>query len=1148
MLATFPCSHLKISGTPTWLSDLNRFVLLLLGNYYSVTSKFEEAVKHFENYSSIANQLSDKQEMCKATHNLAFAHYQLKNYKESIDFYEENISLANDLDDLESLSLAYCNLGLAYLAMNDYEKAVRCQKLFLASAREKKNTLNVCKALGNLGKIYSQMGDAEEGLRFFYEQVRTADKSSNVHLQADCYHELAKVLEAEENFDEASMRYEKELSLRRQIDDKPSQFYQALTTYAFMLERLGKLNEAYKYYCELFQLTKKNSDLEQCKQVCQLMGKINIKMGKYEKAVLAFRLQLECLNDDVEDSIESGRVHIDISECYENTGDIENAILHLLQYQEIASNLELYEDENKAYKRLSNIHISQGNYQDALMYSEKRLVCTQDLKETDVCDSYQDVALIHAYLTNFDSAVSYYEQLLKIARDSRLREHEYEAYKGLGDCYKSTEDFEKSLHAYKNAMDKAVAMENLQLEAESSNFVGDAYHKLSSTKEALKHFEKSLTIGEQIDSLEVKVQACGRLGKIHHLLKDNEKATSYLQTAVKYADEVGDINERVKAFYRLGMSLYIGNDYEASRQCFQKAIELVEFVENTTFAKLKTDTVDFLVAAYQMLQKVLIITNEPLEALFFAEKANSINLEELLKHSGIQAHVKVPLLEKFAQRIKQLSSNVCFYSIVVGQLYCWLLRPKEGFVQFWKRPIIEKYSDENLLTVDIDDVVFQSSKDVSEQLDTYVTETRKCLDVEKHAKTLSDRSQSFAANIEIVDRKQNRRSRIGRPVVMTNNLESPNGPAYQFRYKRPNKPDYEHRPIRNFNWFVESPVEEMYKLFAEQTDLYFEKLRLDGTINQTSVDMTIVVPRELSLVPFTLLRSQDYEKYFSERYNLSYSPTLFWLLDARLDLSTDTLSVENESEEIFVFGGNSNASTEEAVNVARVFGSSATVGNNTVKDELVSRMTSSLVCHLATDVAWQTPSLVFPYKEMTKAIVKQRSFTSDPDIEDLDPDPRVGSPGLSDIFLTVKDISELQLQANLFTFGISPSSGYSDPICCDGLHLIVTSLLMTGCKTLLTSLWPVPDNIRRYFLQSFYKLYNKGVPAFEACNQTIRAMQASEEYQHPTNWAGFIVYGQNSMLNRQTQSFTNALNEFLDHPNRDSIKVILHLVSNQDIL
>ena len=1081
--------------------------------------------------------------MCKATNSLAYAYYRLENYNESIEFYEENISLANDLDDRESLSLAYCNLGLAYLAMNDYDKAVRCQKLFLASARERKNTSNVCKALGNLGKVYLQMGDTDEGLRYFNEQVRMADKGSNLDLQANCYHELAKVLQEQKKYDESSMRYEKELLLRRQLNEKPPiQFYKSLTSYATMLEELGKLDEAYKCYCEFFQLTKKNSDLTQCKNACQLMGRINMKMQKYEKAVLAFRLQLECLNDRTEENIEAGRVYIDISECYEKLGDIESSITYLLHYQEIASNLEIYQDENEAYKRLSALHISQENYQEALMYAEKRLVCTQDLKKTDVCDSYEDVALVHAYLENFDSAISYYEQLLKIARDSDLPEYEYKAYQGLGNCYKSTDDFEKSLHAHKNAMEKATVMEDLLLEATSCNLLGDVHQKLGNMQQALQCFEKALSIAEEIDSLSVKVQAYGRVGKIHHVLKDNEKATTNLRMAVQYSDDLGDQNEKIIALYRLGTSLYFEDDYQSSRICLQKIIELIEITEKSS-AKLKPDTLHFIAAAYQMLQKVLIVINEPIEALFVAEKSNSVNLEGLLKQNGVQAHVRIPLLEKFSQRIKQISTTISFYSISVGQIYCWLLKPREGFVNFWKTTLLQEYSNENLVMQDIDDIVFQSTKDVYNQLEKFITETRKSLDVEKHETSLSDRSQSFAANIEIIDRKQSRRSRIGRPFVMANNLESPNAPAYQFRYKRPNKPEYEHRPMKNFNWFIESPVEEMYKLFVEKTDLYFDKFGTHDGNKQAALDMTVVVPRELSLIPFTLLRGQEYDRYFCENYDLSFSPTLFWLLDGKFAVNAETLSTENESEEIFVFGGNDNTTTEEAINVARVFGTSATVGNDTIKDEVVSRLTSSLVCHLATDVAWQTPSIVFPYKEMNKDIVKQRDFTSDPDIEDLDPNPRVSSPGLNDIFLTVKDISELQIQANLLTFGISASSGYSDPICADGLHLIITSLLMTGCKTLLTSLWPVTENVRRFFLQSFYKLYNKGISAFDAYHQTIRAMQKTDEFQHPANWSGFVVYGQNSMLNRQTQSFTNALNEFLDSPNRDSIKVILHLVS-----
>ena len=1087
---------------------------------------------------SVAEKLQDKHEMCKASHNLAYAYYRIDNFNESIEYYEQTISLANDLNDRESLSLAYCNLGLAYLAMNDYEKAVRCQKLFLASAREKKNILSICKAYGNLGTIYLKMGDTEEGLRFFYEQVRTADDSSLIYLQADCHHDLATVLENEKNYDEATISYKKELSLRRQLKEEPVLFYRALLTLASMQEKQDKLNEAYKCYCEIFQLTRKYSDLEQCRNVCHLMGKINIKMGKYEKAISAFRLQLECVNDMIYDSIDAGRIHVDISECYIQLNDIDNAIQHLLEYQYIASQLQCHIDENEAYRKLSMLHGKNGNYQNALLYSEKRLICIQEMSDVDICEAYRDVASAHAMLENNDSTISYYEQLLKVARDAELTEFEYEAYTGLGSIYAITKDSEKSLHSHISAMESATKLQNDLFMAKSCINVGDAYHVLGKNQESLKYFEKALKTSESLEGNLIKVRVYGRLGKLNHLLANPTVAMSHLRLAAKYSEQLEDNGAKMKAFYRLGLILYFEKRFEESSKYFQNVIDLIEQTDQPSTTSYKAEVIQFVIASYQMLQKVLIMQKKTLEALFVAEKANSINLEMLLKETGVKAHVKIPLFERFSQRVHDVGTNVCFYSIVVGQLYCWLLRPKQGVVKFWKHRIIEKYTDANLPSLDLDDLVLYSLNDARKTLDRYVQEIRKSLDVEKHEKNLSERSQSFAANIEVVDRRQSRKSRIGRPVVMASRFDnSSSAPTYQFSYKIPVKAAYEHRPNKNLNWHLDAPLEDLYKLLISQTDIYFEENLVEETVSQKILDLTFVVPRELSLIPYTLLKGEKYEKYLYERYNVSYSPTLFWLLDNHVGNIEHVES--SDSDNMFVFGGCDDCSTEEATNISRIFGSSAVVGNSTLKDDIIHRLSNSIVCHLATDVAWQTPSFVFPYKDIAKDFT-QTEF-SDPDIEDLDPD-RVSSPGLSDIFLSVKDISELQFKANLLTFGIAPAGGYSDPICADGLHLLVTSLLMTGCKTLLTSLWDIPQSARKFFLANFYQLYTKGIPAYEACNESIRLMQNSDEFNHPSNWAGFIVYGQNSRLYRRSQSFTNTLHGFLDHPSRDAIKVILHLV------
>lgn len=354
----------------------------------------------------------------------------------------------------------------------------------------------------------------------------------------------------------------------------------------------------------------------------------------------------------------------------------------------------------------------------------------------------------------------------------------------------------------------------------------------------------------------------------------------------------------------------------------------------------------------------------------------------------------------------------------------------------------------------------------------------------------------------------------------------------------------------------------MYKLFVEEIDSHFIQMREEeGAYSTNTIDLRMVLPKEISLIPFNLLRGGGHNqqsfttKYFNEQYNLSYSPTLFWLLEAKSselvgdNIEIDTGNSPSSGGNVFVFGGNNEVTTEEARGVARVFGTTPAHGNSSnLKEDIVESLANSVVCHLSSDVAWQTPSFVFPCKVVTKDAVTRGGgggFSADPDIEDLEPpeDSRAGSPGLSDVFVTARDLAEQRLTASLITFGITPPSEYTDPVCAEGLHILMSCLQMAGCKTLISSVWPVQDHARRHFLQNFYQLYNKGVPAFDAFHQTVRAMQTSDEFKHPTNWAGFVIYGRNSMLNRQTQSLTKALHEFLDNPDRDAIKVILHLVS-----
>ena len=1105
-----------------------------LGNFYGASEDFQSAVEHYENYLSIAQKLEDKSEMCKAFHSLAYSYYQLESYADSIEYYEKNISIANELNDRKSLSLSYCNLGLAYLALNDHDKAIRCQKLFLASARESKNIFNICKALGNLGEVYVSMGDFDEGLQYLNEQIHTAEDSDDKSLCADCYNAAGIVYEKVSKYEDALNRFNQELQLRREINDTKK--------LCKCLEKIGKLHEtlkdysvAYNFYDEIFQIGKRNKSSSTCIHACRLMGKVNMNLKKYDKAITSFRLQLECLDETVTESIEAGRIHANIGQCFIHLNDFDNAIEHLTRYQSIATSLRCYEDENKAYFCLGDLHRKNDNLTEALVNFEKRLLIVQDLDSNAKCDAYRDLGELHVVLGNCEQGISCYEQLLSIATQAKIVLSEIEAYSGLGNIYRSQKIYDQALRCHVSEKNRASETSNLEREATACISVGDVYELLAKYDEALRYFETSLQLAEQNSFSSISFSACGRLGKLHHLLNNTTTSTSYLQLASSIAETIGKDDVRIIACYRLGVVYYNAKLHEPAKKSFEQVLHIVETSQSLHSTKKDKSTLSYALAAYQMLQRVLVAKKRDLEALYIAEKANCLHLELLLQQSGIKVQVRVPTFDRFKLRLQKIQNSICFYSLVTGYVYGWLLLPKKGLVKFWKHPITIGYSDTDLMCLDVDDTALQCPIDCAESLKEFVDAFRVGLGVQKHVSGLLYRKNSFEiTTVETTDNKTNKTSRVGSPVVMSNT----SSPSYKFRYKRKSTEEKQVRIERDDNWQQKAPFEELYKILIAPIDYYYEQHYPDVTIDCS--DLCLVTPGDLNLVPISVLKGEKYETFVGERYKLSFGPSLFWLLDLKNDKNRGTQ--DETSQKSIVIGTIDQKCNNQTPSVADILNTEPIVGSETMKEDIITSLRESSVCHLATETDWQQTSFVFPCSDIAN-MMSPHSNSPDPEIEHLDKEERVTSPVLADVFLSAQDISELKLSTKLISFGIPPEETYSDPICTEGLSIMITTILMAGVKAVLTSLWPVNNRARSIFLNKFYELFQHGLPVRDALHEATKTLKSVEGFEHPSYWGGFVVYGQNAKIQRKVENFTNTLHMLLEKPSREAIKVILHLVS-----
>ena len=1051
---------------------------------------------------SLTDTLQDNIEKCQAIQKLAYSLYQTKQYSESITYYERNISLANELDDTELLALTYCNLGLAYLEINEFEKSIRCQKLFLACAREKKNYFNICKALGNIGDAYIKMGEVEEGLQYYYDQIHNVEKSSSIKLKAECYHEFGNVLKKQKQYNTAILKYEKEASLRFElINEDASTYYDSLFSLAEVHEICENFNKAYKSYCEIFNVSKSNKDIDICYKVSGLMGQIHIKIEKYEKGLLAFRFQLECFDEVQTEAIDLGVIHDNISECYLNLQQHKSVIEHLKIYEKIAIENNETQHQNRACKKISLVYRDMNLLSESLLYNEKRLGLIGDLENYQKLEIYRDVADAHLLLGNHGRSLSYFKQLLSLAKDLEKCDFEYYALSGMAKINEGVKQYENSLELHLQALKWTDHLENKEEKCNTYLNIGTIYQLLNDYDNALSYFQTCLEEADSIKSTALKVQSFAKLGKINHLLLKSSDSCHYLDLSLKFSTYLNRKSEIIKASCRYGLKLYFEKSYEHALDVFEKMNDIISQNGSTICSK---DLIPYIIASYQFQQKILVTLKRPIEALYIASKIrkykNSCLYSKL--HSSIDILPDTDF-ELFNEKIKSVDTVIFYYSVVIGYLFCWIILPKYGFVKFWKQKIAEKYTDNNLASSDLDYVIEKSLKEVDNKIDFMVQEIQKAVGIKEQGTFLKELQSRKTENDEINDK-------------------------ISFQVSRG-----KHLPSERLS--------EFYNIFMKMNIDFLNSCNDEAEYELVTNNLTFIIPREFNLVSLTMLKSNLQADILCSQYKISSQTSLMQYISQKKRSSLVECSIVQD-DDLFVFC-NESKYYEEIFDVSRLLNTTAIFGCNTSKEKIKDRIFKSKICHLAVDVAWRSGSLVFVTQDIDREIKNIRPSDSVEVKYYHSPIEKKVSVSESESCFTLNEIMKFSFNCKLLTIGIGPTSTHSDLICSDGLQVLVNTFLSKGCQSVLTCLWPVAEKPRRYFLKMFYHKYMSGSTARKAFNETITMMASSQEYGHPSNWSGFVLYGGDNKIERNTKTFNDGLMEFFENPHRETLKIILHLVS-----
>ncbi|XP_076800516.1 uncharacterized protein LOC143445353 isoform X2 [Clavelina lepadiformis] len=1130
--------------------------LMNLGNHYNTLCQYSNAIEHYQKYLALLVQNPDKSGEGRALYNLGFACFSLHDYQQAVSCYEKSVLVATECQDKVAMARAYCNLGLAHKALGNLDVAFDCQNMFLSLSTELNSTRGTFKAFGNLGDIYIAKKEPEQAVGFYQQQLVFSEQHNEDTLVAQACASLGGVLRSIGQLDEALELHQKEAAIYAEVVRDSKNEYKAQGRLGATLTALERYHEALPCYERQLELSKTSKEPLTWAQACGNLAITYTNLEDFHRAKDCFQDQVDILQniDSKSARLEKCKAHCNIGDCSAALEMFDEAIschqLALSHAYEI-KNLTLME---RTCKGLSNSFRQVGKISDAITYSQKRLaICEQMGNSLATASTHEELGLMYSTIGKYNDAIYSLNQQMKVGVEINDENIKGDAACCLGGVYLLMKDYNKALTFHKLDLEIAQRNNNRPCQGRAYGNIAATYEAMGDFSSAIPSQEQHLFIAKEQNDEEAKLIALHGIGRnsLHLPSNDYSRSVLLLQQAMLLSHGVNNQDEMIMTLHDLGVAYWAAGDLDASLENFQKAADMAEKLCIEIFLAKRPDQKVFanseavvmykvLVKCYSSLLCVLCQSGQQHDALVIAEKSRTF--PERIFHSTnnfkertmkITAHVTVDQILAYANKQDTI---VVYYAITAGHLLQWFISPNGS---------ITYAGHINLLS--------SNNAEGTSVLTEIIYELRKSLGVDTSDADTEDSDLSVSDNITSKDF-----SLFSYLVEIQESLH------YVADHIKVNKGcllsavDCQSQDLENLK--TKPPFYALYELLISKVESQVKQFAKQSTLSK----LTLLVEGDLLLVPFCMLKKRSTDHFLSQNFIVTIAPSCYNLIRHQKDEVTifdytRGLVLGNPSVPSSVACDRwsaSHASEEEANMVGGILRVEPFTGSSVNKDVALAHLGATEIAHFACNVSWKQPiGIVLGSDSFTEFAGHSQSPSETTVLESpLDFKAQTNSAELEnfgEIILNDSDILSTDMRAmKLMVLGSthlfkSSSSIASTAALSKSMSCLLRCFLCAGCKAVLTPMWPIPETASRLLLQTFYGYLLNGRCSTTALTAAMETLRGSQQFEHPSYWAGFLHIGQSSCVDARDLVTHHALLEVVQgNPffAMDTLKLAVHLL------
>ena len=987
----------------------------------------------------------------------------------------------------KTVELAYTGIYLllfqTYCLLDDHTSGIECGRKLLHFLRVLGMKSQEAQVTYRMAKLYRLQSQCNEAKRLYKEALSILVEISDRQGQSACYGELGTVYHYLGEYGKAETYLKKALVIRKEIGDKQGEAA-CYGNLGNVYQSLAEYGKAETYYKNALVITKEFGN-KQGEAACYgNLGTVYKFFGEYGKAE-TYQKNALVIRKEIGDKQGEAVCYRNLGNVYEFLGEYGKAEIYQKNALVITKEIGDKQGEALCYANVGIVYKSLGEYGKAETCYKNALVITKEIGDKRgeaLC--YENLGEVYQSFGEYGKAETYQKNALVIRKEIGDKEGEASCYMNLGIVYESLGEYGKAKTYQKNALVITKELGDKQGEAACYVNLGTVYKSFGEYGKAETYYKNALGIGKEIGDKQGVAVCYGNLGTVYHYLGEYGKAETYFKNALVITKEIGDKQGEAVCYDNLGTVYQSLGEYAAAKEYHEKALAI-----SREISYLAGEAESHLRLAHDA-----ILENNNDDAL--SNLQASINKYEKMRgFLGHNDQFKISLLDKHSDSYQLLSARYCLVGNVKEALRVLELERGRALADL----ISGQYSAQQQIAVnplswpDIERIV-KNEIDCNCLYVSYFCQDMFLWVLKGNRPTLFRRvdvNECFVKKglgrqvHEVFSEKTFRRFNVLRQEQCEDRS--------LFFLKADDSTHKASRKVSSAGFrLLETEEDEDLQPVPSLAECY--QMIIAPVANFLDEPELVIVPhRSLYKVPFAALKDES-EAYLSQTYRIRIVPslsTLGLIRDSPADYHSQTGALivgDPDVGDVLYKGRNVNpcrlpSARKEAEMIAELLGAEPLLEKRATKQAVLQRIPSVSLIHFAAHGHAERGEIALAPERPTNA-----------------------TPCEKDYLLTMDDISQVQLRAKLVVLSCCHSA--QGQVRAEGVVGIARAFLGSGARSVLASLWPIPDEATEQLMSRFYKHLVCGDSASESLHQAMKWMR-SNGYHDLGNWAPFLLIGDN---------------------------------------